>query len=187
MYQSATALGVRLFLRTRLLVWVALACLLADGCAGTREGSLSEGERSAIARDIEARVRAAYDLSKPDVDNRMLALYADSGRLVSATGGRVMTSRDSLTRGIHYFWRNVGVNMRQPQWTWTHTYVDVLSPNAAVFTGTYHVPHLTPRGEPHDIGGAMTLVFVRRNGKWGVVQEHLSDLPQQPAADSARR
>jgi hypothetical protein len=169
----------------RSLVWLPLVCLLAGGCA--REGTLSEAERAAIARDIEARVRAAYDLSKPDVDNRMLALYADSGRLVSATGGRVMTSRDSLAQGIHYFWRNVGVNMRQPQWTWTHTFVDVLSPDAAVFTGTYHVPHLTPRGEPHDIGGAMTLVFVRRNGKWGVVQEHLSDLPQTPADSSGRR
>jgi hypothetical protein len=107
----------------------------------------------------------------------MLSLYADSGRIVSATAGRVTTSRDSLAQGIHYFWRNVGVNMRQPQWIWTHTYVDVLSPTAAVFTGTYHVPHITPRGEPHDIGGAMTLVFEKQGSKWGVLQEHLSDVP----------
>ena len=156
------------------------AGVLASACTSDDASRLSSDEKATIARDIEARVRSAYDLSKPDVDVRMLALYADSGRVVSATGGRVITSRDSLAQGIHYFWHNVGVNMREPRWIWTQTYVDVLSPSAAVFTGTYHVPHVTPRGEPHDIGGAMTLVFEKRRGKWGVVQEHLSDLPQQP-------
>ena len=144
------------------------------GCAGGST-QLSAADRATIAREIEAQVRSAYDLSKPDVDNRMLKLYVDTGRVVSATAGRALTSRDSLAQGIHYFWRNVGVNMRQPQWIWTATYVDVLSPTSAVFTGTYHVPHTTPRGEPHDIGGAMTLVFEKRGGKWGVIQEHLSD------------
>lgn len=107
----------------------------------------------------------------------MLALYSDTGRIVSASGGQVITSRDTLAKGIDLFWQNVGVNMRQPKWIWTHTYVDVLSPESAVFTGTYRVPHTTPRGEPHEIAGAMTLVFVKRGAKWGVVQEHLSDLP----------
>ena len=168
------------------LLLLAIASAVLGACARDDAGNVTPQERTAIARQIEAQVRAAYDLSKPDVDTRMLALYADTGRIVSATGGRVLTSRDSLAQGIHYFWRNVGLNMRQPNWTWTHTYVDVLSPTAAVFTGTYHVPHLTPRGEPHDIGGAMTLVFEKRGGKWGVVQEHLSDRPQT-APDTTTR
>ena len=179
--------GSRVRVRPARFLALALALIAAAACARSGSATLSAAERSTIAKEIDAQVRAAYDLSKPDVDARMLALYADTGRVVSATGGRVLTSRDSLAQGIHYFWRNVGVNMRQPQWTWTHTYVDVLSPNAAVFTGTYHVPHLTPRGEPHDIGGAMTLVFERRGGKWGVVQEHLSDLPQPAPRDSGGR
>jgi hypothetical protein len=107
----------------------------------------------------------------------MLALYADTGRIVSAAGGRVIASRDTVMQGIRLFWQNVGVNMQQPKWLWTHTYVDVLSPEAAVFTGTYRVPHLTPRGEAHEIAGAMTLVFAKRGARWGVVQEHLSDVP----------
>jgi ketosteroid isomerase-like protein len=97
--------------------------------------------------------------------------------VVSASGGQVIASRDTLAKGIELFWQNVGVNMRQPKWIWTHMYVDVLSAESAVFTGTYRVPHMTPRGEPHEIAGAMTLVFEKRGGKWGVVQEHLSDLP----------
>ena len=119
----------------------------------------------------------------------MLALYPDTGRVVSASGGRVLTSRDTLALGIRLFWENVGVNMRQPKWIWTQTYVDVLGPDAAVFTGTYRVPHVTPRGEPHVIAGAMTLVFARRGDKWGVVQEHLSDVPPtaQMPMDSTMR
>jgi hypothetical protein len=56
----------------------------------------------------------------------------------------------------------------------------VLSPDAAVMTATYRVPHLTPRNQPHVIAGAWTAVFVRRDGRWMIVQEHLSDVP--PAA-----
>jgi ketosteroid isomerase-like protein len=60
---------------------------------------------------------------------------------------------------------------------------DVLAPNVAVMTATYHVPHLTPRNQPHTIGGAWTAVFQKRGNRWYIVQEHLSDLP--PVPDSA--
>ena len=149
---------------------------LLAGCA-SQNGEPSATQRSAIASAIEAQVRDAYDLSKPGAEQRMVALYADTGRVVSTSGGRAIASRDTITRGIHLFWQYVGANMKQPQWIWTHTYVDVLSANSAVFTATYRVPHLTPRGEPHELAGAMTLVFAKRASKWGVVQEHLSDLP----------
>jgi ketosteroid isomerase-like protein len=159
---------------------VAVCAFTLSGCA--RSGEVSPLERGAIAQQIEAQIRGAYDLSKPGAEQRMIALYADTGRIVSASAGQVTTSRDTLTLGIKLFWQNVGSNMREPTWIWTHTYVDVLAPNAAVFTGTYRVPHHTPRGEPHEIAGAMTLAFAKRGGKWGVVQEHLSDVPGQVQA-----
>jgi ketosteroid isomerase-like protein len=62
-------------------------------------------------------------------------------------------------------------------------FVDVLSPDAAVLTTTYRVPHQTPDGRPHVIGGAWTAVFARRDGRWQIVQEHLSDVPAAPAAE----
>ena len=181
----ARSLPSRLFRRRSLALAGVLATLVSCVRAG---GGVTPAERVAIAQEIERQVRDAYDLSKPNVDERMLRLYGDSGRIVSATGGQIHTSRDSLAAGIHYFWRNIGMNMRQPKWIWDTTVVDVLAPDAAVFTGTYHVPHLTPRNQPHVIGGAMTMVFQKRGGRWVVVQEHLSDLPRIPddvAADSA--
>jgi hypothetical protein len=139
---------------------------------------VSPRQAEAIRREVEATLRNAYDLSKPNVVAQMLTLYADSGHLVSASGGQVMTSRDSVAAGIRDFWNNIGRNMRQPHWVWEHMYVDVLSPTAAVVTATYRVPHLTPTNQPHEIGGAMTEVFQRRGGRWVVIQEHLSDLPR---------
>jgi ketosteroid isomerase-like protein len=55
--------------------------------------------------------------------------------------------------------------------------VDVLSPTSAVMTATYRVPHLTPAGQPHVIGGAWTAAFAKRAGEWVIVHEHLSDSP----------
>jgi ketosteroid isomerase-like protein len=76
--------------------------------------------------------------------------------------------------------------MQDPNWTWGPTEVDVLSPDAAVVTMTYRVPHRTPAGAPHTIAGALTAVFARRDGKWSIVQEHLSDIPPAAlAADSS--
>lgn len=139
---------------------------------------LTNAERVAIRTELERVMRDAYDLSRPDVTTRMLSLYPKSGDVVSASGGRVITSRDSLESGIRYFWESVGINMRQPRWIWGRFYVDVLSPTTAVVTATYRIPHLNPRNEPHVLGGAMTFVFEKRNGRWVIVQEHLSDLPQ---------
>ena len=162
--------------RTSSALTGALLLVIVTACA-SHEADVSPALRTTITNEIETRVQSAYDLSFPNPEVRMLGLYVDTGRIVSASGGQVIASRDTLRKGIELFWQNVGVNMRQPKWIWTHTYVDVLSPRSAVFTGTYRVPHTTPLGEPHEIAGAMTLVFEKRDGKWGVVQEHLSDLP----------
>jgi len=154
---------------------------LAAACgSGT---TMSAGERQAIADSISRQVKAAYDLSKPNVEQRLLSLYPPSGRVVSAAAGQMLTSRDSLAMGIKAFWDNVGVNMREPKWIWDQMVIDVLAPNAAVMTARYHIPHLTPRNQPHTLGGAWTAVFEKRDGRWYIIQEHLSDLPAMP--DSA--
>jgi ketosteroid isomerase-like protein len=159
-----------------------LIALFAAGCASDRS-SLTPTERAAIADTLETMVRRAYDLSAPgpEAAARLVSLYADTGRVISASGGRILTSRDSLVEGIRYFWESTGRNMRDPRWVWERMVTDVLSPEAAVVTATYRVPHRTPRGEPHELAGAMTLVFARRGDRWVVVQEHLSDRAPMPA------
>jgi ketosteroid isomerase-like protein len=146
------------------------------GC-GT-DASVPDQERRAIADTLKGMMVRAYDLTSPgDKVARLMSLYPTEGSVISASGGQVVASRDTLEMGIRAFWQNVGQNMRDPKWEWGPMHVDVLSHDAAVVTATYRVPHITPRGEPHVIAGAWTAVFQRRDGKWVIIQEHLSDVP----------
>jgi hypothetical protein len=158
----------------RLLLLAALlpACACADRATG-----VSAIQRIAAERAIRSEVVSAYDFSRPDVPGNLMALYAPTGPIVSASGGRITTSRDSLRAQIQTFWSNVGSNMRDARVEWTAMHIDVLAPGAAVMTATYRIPHRQPNGLPHVIGGAWTAVFVLRSGHWYVIQEHLSDDP----------
>jgi ketosteroid isomerase-like protein len=139
-------------------------------------------QRRAIADTLTTLIRSAYDLKATDVVARLMSLYPDSGRVISASGGRITTSRAALETGIKSFWEYVGRNMQNPKWEWGTPQVDVLSRDAAVVTTTYRIPHRTPAGEPHVVAGAWTAVFERRNNKWVIVQEHLSEIPQEAMA-----
>jgi hypothetical protein len=163
-----------------------LTAALSVGCQATAGDVVTETQSRAIADTLEAMVKHAYDFSAPGggAAERLIGLYPDTGRVVSASSGRMLTSRDSLADGIRYFWESTGRNMQAPRWIWERIVTDVLSKRSAVLTATYRVPHRTPRGEPHELAGAMTLVFARRDGRWVVVHEHLSDRATHELSDT---
>ena len=184
------------------LVAASTSLLIGNLACGARSASdMSVSEKKAIADSLKRLVVSTYDLSKPDPVKRLMSLYPDSGRVISASGGVITTTRPQLEQGIQAFWTYVGQNMRNPKWEWTSMTVDVLAPDAAVMTSTYRVPHLTPTGMNHVIGGAWTAVFQKRSGRWVIIQEHLSDVqsnlnlqlnqmdmsPQMHQMDTARR
>lgn len=165
---------------------VALAC--------TDPLRLTMDERFAIASELSTRINAAYDFTSPEAAERLLSLYPDSGRVISAAAGRVTTTRDTLAGSIRGFWARVGRNMQEPRFVIGSTWVDVLTRDAAVMTITYAIPHRTPQGTPHVVSGAWTMLWRRVNGTWFIMQEHLSDTPESTAstpvdstAGSARR
>lgn len=155
---------------------IALAFVLALGsaCAPAPDDAPDE----ALADTLAQRIEDAYDFTRPNVVERMSALYPDSGRVISASGGFVTTSVDSLRQGLADFWANVGVNMTNPRWEWGVMHVDRLSDDAAVLTATWSIPHIAPTGRPHTISGAWTAVFRRLDGEWKIIQEHLSVPPE---------
>jgi len=160
--------------------------IIAAACQPAPSAQVDSARRQAIADTLTTLIRSAYDLKAANPVARFMSLYPDSGRVISASGGRVTTNRDALESGIKSFWEYVGRNMQNPTWIWGTPQVDVLSPDAAVVTTTYRIPHRTPAGEPHTVAGAWTAVFARRAGKWVIVQEHLSEIPQEViAADTA--
>ena len=170
--------------RSRSAYLVVVASLIAAACRPAAE--VGPAQRRAIGDTLTAMIRSAYDLKAPDVVAKFMSLYPDTGRVISASGGRITTSRAALETGIKSFWEYVGRNMQSPRWEWGTPRVDVLSPNAAVVTTTYRIPHRTPAGEPHVVAGAWTAVFERRGTKWVIIQEHLSEIPPEAkAADTA--
>lgn len=156
-----------------------LSAALGGACARDTPREVSDADRAAIADTLRNLIASAYDFSRGDVVKRLMSLYPQEGPVISAAAGRVVTSRDSLEQSIRWFWENVGSNMRDARWTWGQSHVHVLSPDAAVLTAAYRISHLTPEGRPHIVGGAWTALFLRRDGRWVIVQEHLSDAPEE--------
>jgi ketosteroid isomerase-like protein len=155
-------------------------CLIALALLGYACAPASDAVATAALEDtLTHQIEAAYDFTQPDVVERMSALYPDTGRVISASGGYVTTTADSLRQGLADFWANVGVNMSDPRWEWGDVHVDRLSPDAAVLTATWSIPHIAPTGRPHTISGAWTAVFRRMDGEWKVIQEHLTVPPER--------
>lgn len=154
-----------------------LTLLLTLAACGGAPRPSPEGDEAALADTLKARIEAAYDFSRPGVADRMIALYPRDGRVVSASGGQIVPSGDSLRAGIRAFWENAGRNMRDARWMWHQVFVERLGPDAAVLTGTWSIPHIAPTGRPHVLEGAWTAVFRRVEGEWLIVAEHLSAPP----------
>lgn len=161
----------------------ALIVALALGCSTGREpaGDFPAAERQAIADSIKALLVDTYVFDGTDPVPRFMRLYADTGRVVSAASGGYTMARDSVQRALSTFWNTAGQYMQQPSWTWGAMSIDVLSRDAVVVTARYTIPHWTPEGRPHVLGGAWTSVWARRQGRWAIVHEHLSDLPRAVA------
>ncbi len=127
-----------------------------------------------LADTLKALIEQAYDFSRPGVLERMADLYPDSGQVISASGGQMIESADSIRAGLTTFWETAGQHMREARWEWGRIRVEQLGPDAAVLTGLWSIPHIAPTGRPHVIRGAWTAVFRRFPDGWKIVQEHLS-------------
>ncbi|MGQ0704134.1 MAG: YybH family protein [Gemmatimonadales bacterium] len=154
---------------------VLLSGLLA--CAGGPEGSSAVPSEGALRDTLKHLIEGAYDFGQAGVLERMGALYPDAGRVVSASGGKIIASADSLRAGLRTFWETAGQYMQDARWEWGEVLVDRLGQDAAVLTATWRIPHVAPTGRPHVIQGAWTAVFRRINGEWKIVVEHLSTPP----------
>ncbi|MFO8174176.1 MAG: SgcJ/EcaC family oxidoreductase [Longimicrobiales bacterium] len=60
------------------------------------------------------------------------------------------------------------------EWEWTERDVQVLGPEAAVFSGVWTLVQTDTAGVEVEDAGAITLVYELRNGEWKVVHAHES-------------
>lgn len=161
----------------RAAVLLAAAIVAQLSCSSGPDRVMTAKERQSAADSIRAFVVGTYDLGRPDAVERLMSLYPATGPVYSVSSGNISTTRAELQRQVETFWKYVGSNMRNPRWEWTAMHIDVLAPDAAVMTASYRVPHLNPMNVPHTIAGAWTAVFAKRDGRWVILHEHLSDVP----------
>ena len=160
----------------------ALIVVIALGCStGARLPELTAQEQQSIADSIRTLLRDTYVFDGTDPVPRFMKLYADTGDVVSAASGGFTVGRDSVQKALSTFWNSTGQFMQKPAWQWGAMSIDVLSREAVVVTARYTIPHWTPAGRPHVLGGAWTSVWTKRNDRWTIIQEHLSDLPRPVA------
>jgi hypothetical protein len=161
---------------------LALISAVLIACSPRTTGApLDDQLEAAIADSLRSLLTSTYVFDGPNPVPRFMRLYADSGPVISAASGGFTTERDSLEAALNAFWTRTGQFMERPTWTWGPMAIDVLSRDAAVVTARYTIPHWTPDGRPHVLGGAWTTVWARRDDQWSIVQEHLSDLPRAVA------
>src|SRR5690348_8866568 len=71
-------------------------CAFAAACQSGSATELPPARRQAIADTLTKLLRSAYDLKASNPVQRFLSLYPDSGTVISASGGRVTTTRQAL-------------------------------------------------------------------------------------------
>lgn len=161
-------------MRRRIVLPTPLLLLIVAVTAGCRDQAAGAAADSALTDTLTSLIESAYDFETPGTLARMNDLYASRNGVVSASGGEIIASADSVRSGITRFWESAGRNMRSARWRWDEVYVERLGRDAAVLTGRWSLPHIAPDGLEHTIEGAWTAVFQRTSGQWKIVHEHLS-------------
>src|SRR5690349_20648384 len=139
--------------------------MLAAGC----ESAPRREVVSADTRVIEDTLRSIVLHSFQDIEakNADGALRPMSSDVIFVGDGLMITGRDSLlrltTRAFSQ-WHAVKAEVKISR-------VEVLSPDAAIVNWESHVDATDAKGGHTPYGGLVTAVFVRRDGKWQIIQQ----------------
>lgn len=127
--------------------------------------------------DTVARLfgEVARATSALDVD-RLLGYYADGDALTYVAQGRVTRSKTAFRNLVETQLRALAsADLR-----WQDVYVDVLTPDVAVATATYHFTAGFPDGGSARTTGSYMCIFERREGRWAIRYSSHTFPPPQP-------
>ena len=152
-----------------------VACGRADGTPAS-DRSVTAAERAAVEDTI--RKLNAYSMaaqSRRDL-NGLMQLMPETGAL-AITDGSMVTDMDSLRGGIEQFWGLPWLNDLKVQWEVRR--IDVLAPDAAVVTTTGSTVLDSAGKKKFTIRHHWTGLWQNRDGRWVVVQQHASTIPEE--------
>ena len=138
-------------------------------CNNRAAAELSATQRAAIEEEVK---RTASDLLNAEDAATALSYYAPGPTVVS--NGFLYRSFDSLATELNAFYGSLGeISLA----VWDEMTVEVLSANAAVFTGRFRWSSRDTDGVRTDLQGVWTAVFVCDEARWKIRIRHESFAP----------
>ncbi len=124
-------------------------------------------------REIEAEVKqAALDHLNAKDAATALNHYTEDALVVS--NGFLYPTFQSFSEHVETFYSSLNrINLA----LWDDMYINVLSPDAALFTATFHWSSTDKAGLKTDLQGVWTALFIRKSGTWKIRVRHESFIP----------
>ena len=155
------------------LVLIITISFFIYGCKNCNE--LSKEENKKIKEEIH-QVMLNFEQVEEDWVSQNIEIRADVEGYVEGLNGKIVaTSRTTIQEGIKSFAKEGNVLIDR-QISDIHVYP--LTTNAASCTFLFTDKILTPKKDTIATGGNFTFVFKKIDGKWKVVQEGGTNMPQ---------
>lgn len=152
---------------------VALVLSATVSCAPSAPAALSDAQRAAIADTVKQQAARLYEAENRRDADVFIAEATDDPDFRYVANGNLFPSKDSLSKSAHARVKS----LKSLTYTLKDAGVTVLSPDAAVFTGSYDETAVDSTGKTLTFRDGWTAVYARRNGQWKIVHGHFSRAP----------
>lgn len=151
-------------------VWLSLIpVVLAVGCQ-PKPVDISYAQRTEIADTVRQAAENFLRQSESGNVADWMALFSKNENMRYTMGGSVWTRYE-----LEDDHKALMESQQEANWVWDEVHVVVLSSDFAVLTGTLHGSITYRSGQTVSFDkAAMTMVFIRYNGEWKIINAHES-------------
>ncbi len=152
---------------TSIIIVLTLASLLL--AASSNQNAISSAQQKAIEKEI-LKVHDEMKTAAEKLDADALFKYVlDVNDVIIENGELRPTRKDALESTKQGFQQ-----LKALSYAYNHQNINIISPTAAVLTGTGTTTATFSDGLKITMSFAETIVFVNRDGQWKVIQAHRS-------------
>ena len=158
----------------RRIVLAAFALTVLAACQpATTE--FTDAERAAIRDTVTQLADVVFEAFRALEVDRFMAPYGSE--FIWAENGVLGTNRDSLVGA----WSGVFAGIQEvTSGDWGEVHVEVLGPDAAVFTAAFDWTGVDTSGVETEVAGVWTTIWTRTDEGWKIIHGHESLLPLPP-------
>ena len=162
----------------RVLGWGLLSAAALAACRSGEKQSATAVEVRAVEDTLRAMVMQTFEaIQAQDADRSLAAL---SENVIYIGDGLTVVGRDSLmrmTRRVFATWRKVKADVKI-------THFQQYAPDVAVMNWEAYISATDGKGVDRPYGGVATAIFVKRNGRWSIVQQQqCAPMPPEVPSD----